>query len=176
MARAKGAKGAARDGNPPRLSASAVHDVEFFKRRIADDPDQEVPAFVQFAKFPDAIRRRILAVLKAVAEAPPTKFAGGGMWEAMHDEMSGYFEVRVKNKGLLYRAFCLLDTLADPEVHPKPILAVIDAEVKKDGTSLPSSRYATVRALGDEYIRPISKGRHVRSLADDDDLVRYGLA
>jgi hypothetical protein len=38
------------------------------------------------------------AVLKAVAEAPPNAFAGGGYWEAMHGTMAGYYEVRVNGR------------------------------------------------------------------------------
>jgi hypothetical protein len=33
------------------------------------------------------------AVLTAVAAAPPHRFSGGGYWEAMHGEMTGYCEV-----------------------------------------------------------------------------------
>jgi hypothetical protein len=35
------------------------------------------------------------AVLVQVAAAPPKRFAGGGYWEAMKGEMTGWFEVRV---------------------------------------------------------------------------------
>jgi hypothetical protein len=35
------------------------------------------------------------AVLMAVAAAPPPAFSGGGKWEAMHGDMSGFFEIRV---------------------------------------------------------------------------------
>jgi len=31
----------------------------------------------------------MVAVLSAVADAPPPAFSGGGKWEAMHDEMAG---------------------------------------------------------------------------------------
>jgi len=34
-------------------------------------------------------------VLEAVTTAPPPSFSGGGKWEAMHDDMAGYFEVMV---------------------------------------------------------------------------------
>ena len=35
------------------------------------------------------------AVLAQVASAPPKRFAGGGYWEAMKGDMTGWFEVRV---------------------------------------------------------------------------------
>ena len=31
---------------------------------------------------------------------PPPSFSGGGKWEAMHDDMAGYFEVRVQGGGM----------------------------------------------------------------------------
>ncbi|CCH73168.1 hypothetical protein BN11_240004 [Nostocoides australiense Ben110] len=39
------------------------------------------------------------AALIAVASAPPKRFAGGGYWEAMKGEMTGWFEVRVDGPG-----------------------------------------------------------------------------
>jgi hypothetical protein len=36
----------------------------------------------------------MIAVVKAVADAPPPAFGGGGKWEAMHDEMAGFYGCR----------------------------------------------------------------------------------
>lgn len=47
-------------------------------------------------------------MLEAVAEAPPNAFAGGGYWEAMHDSITGYYEVRVDGRDRRHhRLFCL---------------------------------------------------------------------
>jgi len=43
-------------------------------------------------------------VLDAVAEAPPPAFSGGGKWEAMHDEMAGFYEVRIQGGGMNQRS------------------------------------------------------------------------
>ncbi len=43
---------------------------------------------------PTNVRATIFAVLDAVADAPPPRFSGGGMWEAMHGDMAGFYEVR----------------------------------------------------------------------------------
>lgn len=158
----------------PLLSPDAVHDIEFFKRRKTDDPRESIPALAAMAAFPKIVRSRILAVLKSVAEAPPTRFAGGGMWEAMHGEMSGFFEIRVRHQAMLYRVFCLLDTQA--EGVPRPILAVIDAAAKKSKTTLSRSRYGQVRDLGDEYRKPIAHNgmnRRLRSVATESDIAQY---
>jgi hypothetical protein len=45
--------------------------------------------------IPAKVAAEIHAVLDAVA-APPPSFSGGGKWEAMHDDMAGYFDVRVQ--------------------------------------------------------------------------------
>ncbi len=55
----------------------------------------------------------IHAVLDAVAAAPPPVFSGGGKWEAMHGEMSGFYEVRVQCAGENHRLFCKLERGAD---------------------------------------------------------------
>jgi hypothetical protein len=57
--------------------------------------DGEIPAEDFLESCPNAVEAKIEAVLTAVADAPPPQFSGGGMWEAMHGDMSGYFEVRV---------------------------------------------------------------------------------
>lgn len=59
---------------------------------------------------PTGVEAKLQAVLSAVAEAPPPSFSGGGMWEAMHGEMGGYYEVRVTGPGREhFRLYCLLD-------------------------------------------------------------------
>ena len=93
----------------------------------------------------------MLAVLKAVAEAPPKRFAGGGYWEAMHDSMTGWHEVRVDGgkPRRHFRLFCLLDTEAlETE---RPVLAVITGMSKPLRTTFTEADYSDVRDLGDEY-------------------------
>jgi hypothetical protein len=63
---------------------------------------------------PVATRAEINAVLDAVAEAPPPAFSGGGKWEAMRDEMSGFYEIRVKGADKRnHRLFCVLEREAE---------------------------------------------------------------
>ena len=84
--------------------------IHFFRRHAADDPRRAVPGRSFLIDCPDKVRATFLAVLKAVAEAPPPAFAGGGKWEAMHEEMAGYYEARVEGPGRHhYRLFCLLE-------------------------------------------------------------------
>jgi len=65
---------------------------------------------VKMAKsMPDSSAKKLNSVLKAVAQAPPHKFRGGGYWEAMHGQMRGIYEVRIQGKdGNLFRFFCVV--------------------------------------------------------------------
>lgn len=107
--------------------------------------------------MPAGVRAKFNAVLNAVAAAPPKRFSGGGAWEAMHGEMTGWFEVRKDGpRRRHYRLFCLLDYEAAGE---KPLLVIIDGREKAFRTELSSADYAAVKALGDEY-----RSRHPRSI------------
>ena len=149
------------------LSSDATHTVAFFKRHRDDDATQSSPGLNALLGFPSNVRARLLATLAAVAKAPPKRFAGGGQWEAMHGDMTGYFAARVTSKTpngkWHYRLFCLLDY--DGAGTTLPLLTVIDGAAKPYRTTLSDNRYAEVRALGDEYLR-----RKPRSLATEDDI------
>ncbi len=89
----------------PRSASWRVH---FFQRHPDDDPTSPVPGRDFLERCP--VAARMAAVLKAVADAPPTAFAGGGYWEAMHGTMAGYYEVRVDGRDRRhYRLFCVLE-------------------------------------------------------------------
>lgn len=92
---------AAQQGRRPWL-------VHFFQRSTADDPAATVPALEFFDTIPNKAAAEIHAVLDAVAEAPPPAFSGGGKWEAMHGDLAGLYEVRVRGGGKNHRLFCLL--------------------------------------------------------------------
>jgi hypothetical protein len=85
--------------------------------------------------------------------------AGGGYWEAMKGEMTGWFEVRVDGpRRHHYRLFCRLDY--DAGDRPRPLLVVICGLDKPFRTQLSGADYGYVRDLGEEYLR-----RNPRSLA-----------
>jgi hypothetical protein len=93
----------------------------------------------------------MLAVVKAVADAPPPMFSGGGYWEAMHDEMSGYYEVRVDYDRNHYRLFCVLERNGAQVGLDGPSLVLVTGMVKAFRTVFSDDDYRRVRALGDEY-------------------------
>lgn len=84
--------------------------IHFFQRHPDDDAAESVPAMEFLDAVPMKVRAEMQAVLEAVAEAPPPSFSGGGKWEAMHDEMAGFYEVRVRGADKRnHRLFCILE-------------------------------------------------------------------
>jgi hypothetical protein len=142
-----------------RPSSDDQHEIFYFQRDKKDDPDQSIPAqkFL-LQRCPRSVMIKLSAILTQVAAAPPKRFSGGGYWEAMKGEMSGYFEARGDGPHRHhYRLFCLLDY--DAEGRTKPLLVVITGLDKPFRTELTDSDYAAVRALGNEYL-----ARNPRSL------------
>jgi hypothetical protein len=141
------------------MSAWSIY---FFQRHAADDSARSVPARRFLDECSVAIRAKMIAVVKAVADSPPPSWSGGGYWEAMHGEMTGYYEVRLdEGRRFHHRLFCLLER---DGAHPSlglgaPSIILIDGRTKKFGTLLATREYRKVRALGDEY-----RGRKPRSV------------
>lgn len=105
---------------------------------------------------PSKVRGTILAVLDAVAAAPPPSFSGGGKWEAMHGNMGGYYEIRVTGPGReQFRLFCLLENADKRTLITRglrgPAIAVITGMRKKTGTIFSERDYAKVRQLGSHH-------------------------
>lgn len=100
------------------------------------------------------------AVLIAVATAPPKRFSGGGYWEAMHGEMTGWSEVRVDGppNRTHYRLYCILDY--DARGGDEPLLVIVDGRSKPFRTTLADRDYRAVKAFGTEY-----RARQPRSIS-----------
>jgi hypothetical protein len=135
-----------------RPSSDDAHDVAFFRRHDDDGNRHAVPGREFLNACPIKVRATMRAVLTQVAAAPPKRFAGGGYWEAMKGEMTGWFEVRVDGpRRHHYRLFCRLDY--DAKDRLKPLLVVICGLDKPFRTELSDADYRQVPALGDEYLR-----------------------
>lgn len=88
--------------------------IHFFRRHRDDDPVETVPVRDFLDSVPVKVRAEIVAVLEAVAEAPPPSFSGGGKWEVMHGDMAGFYEVRVRGADHNnHRLFCVLEREAE---------------------------------------------------------------
>ena len=132
-------------------SSDDAHEVVFFRRHQDDDPRQSTPGRDFLSACPPKVRVTMRVVLAQVAAAPPKRFAGGGYWEAMKGDMSGWFEVRVDGPSRHhYRLFCRLDYEA--KGRDKPLLVVIDGRDKPFRSVLADRDYRAVRVLGEEYL------------------------
>ena len=132
--------------------------IHFFMRHGADDSACSVPGQDFLDSCPVAVAAKIAAVLKAVAEAPPPQFSGGGMWEAMHDDMKGLYEVRVDGPGRRhYRLFCLLERQGRETGLGGPSIVIIAGKVKPFGSTLAPKEYRAVRSLSDEYLARVPR-------------------
>jgi hypothetical protein len=128
--------------------------IHFFRRHRHDDPTCAVPALDFLRQCPTKVEATIVAVVRAVADAPPPTFSGGGKWEAMHGEMGGFYEIRVDGpRRRHYRMFCVLEHEGATMGLGGPSIVLITGKDKPFQTVLSNSDYAEVRALGAEYRR-----------------------
>lgn len=119
--------------------------------------DGTVPAIEFLRECPTTVRATILAVLDAVAAAPPPSFSGGGKWEAMHGDMGGFYEVRVTGPNRdQFRLFCILENATTKELKERgltrPVIAVIAGMKKPIGKKFKPADYRRVRRQGEQYL------------------------
>lgn len=123
--------------------------IHFFQRHVDDDRDRAVPSIDFLDGLPTKIAAEIQAVLDAVAEAPPPSFSGGGKWEAMHDDMAGFFEVRVQGGGMNHRLFCVLER--DAEDLGGSSIVCLGGLSKPPRTAANPRDYRAIRRYGSEF-------------------------
>jgi hypothetical protein len=127
--------------------------IEFFQRHAKDDRNRAVPGRDFLDEIPNKIAAHMVAVLEAVADAPPPAYSGGGYWEAMHGEMAGYYEIRVDGQPnrTHYRLFCLLDRDGKKVGLDGPSIVVIAGNKKPFRAVFSDEDYEEVRKLGREF-------------------------
>jgi hypothetical protein len=119
--------------------------------------DSSAPAIDFLEGCPAKVAANLLAVLEAVAEAPPPQYSGGGKWEAMHGSMGGYYEVRATGPGReQFRLFCVLEKADEDELArrglERPAIAAITGLRKPWRTTFGERDYGAVRRLGDDHM------------------------
>jgi len=136
---------------PPGAGPWSIY---YFQRHEDDDPTCAVPSREFLDRCPVKVQAMMKAVLMAVAAAPPPAFSGGGKWEAMHGDMSGFFEVRVDGpQRHHYRLFCVLERDGAKVGLAGPSIVVVAGKAKPFRTLLSDADYKQVRALEGEYRR-----------------------
>ncbi len=123
----------------------------FFQRHPDDDPNRAVPAIEIFDRLPAKLVAEFQAVVDAVAEAPPPAFSGGGKWGAMHDEMAGFYEVRIQGGGMNLRLFCILER--DAADLGGSSIVVVDGRSKPQRSAPAPKDYRRARKMRDEFLR-----------------------
>jgi hypothetical protein len=126
--------------------------IKLFQRQKDDDPKEICPTEEFLDSCPDPVAADLIAIIEAVAAGPPPQFRGGGMWEAMHGSMKGFYEARTRGPDRrLYRLFCLLER--ETTGLKRPAVVIICGLSKPHGSVFSASDYAGVRELGTEYRR-----------------------
>lgn len=101
---------------------------------------------------PTKVSATMVAVVRAVADAPPPAFSGGGKWEAMHGKMSGIYEVRVDGPNRHhYRLFCVLEREGTEIGLGGPSLVLVAGKEKPFQTKLSEREYDDILALVREF-------------------------
>ena len=122
--------------------------VHFFRRHPHGDPSESVPARDFLDGCPTKVSAMMIAVARAVAEAPPPTFSGGGKWEAMHGKMGGIYEIRVDGPDRHhYRLFCLLERAGAGLGLGGPSLVLVTGLDKPFQTKLSDRDYNEVLEL-----------------------------
>jgi hypothetical protein len=125
--------------------------IHFFRRHAEEDRSRSTPAMEFLDAVPVMARAEIVAVLEAVAEAPPPAFSGG-KWEAMHGDMAGFYEVRVRGTDRRnHRLFCVLERNA-PDLGGPSIVCIAGLSKPIRQAAHPRD-YRRAIALRDEYRR-----------------------
>lgn len=126
--------------------------IHFFQRDRRDDAYQSVPALAFLNGLTDKVRAETLAVLTAVAAAPPPSFSGGGKWEAMHGEMAGLYEIRVQGGGMNHRLFCVLERDAH-DLGGSSIVAIDGLSKTKRSAAAPKDYRRTLQHRAEFELR-----------------------
>ena len=120
--------------------------------------DMTAPAIEFLRGCPAGIRAQLVNSLNMVAAAPPPRFSGGGLWEAMHGAMGGWYEIRLTGpRREQFRLFCLLENGSSEELAKRglrrPAISVITGMRKPWRTAFTERDYQRVRELGNEHQR-----------------------
>lgn len=115
-----------------------------------------LPGYEFLESCPPAVQADLVAIMKAVADAPPPAVSGGGKWEAMTGPMRGVYQAKTdgfaSGSRMHYRVFCLLERREDVSGLPGPSLIIIAGMVKPFLTRFTERDYAEVRALADDFL------------------------
>ena len=116
--------------------------------------DGEAPALAWLMSLPKPRREQLLAWAETVRGWPegPYAFPPGLMWQPMHDEAAGCFELRDEHDKRLYRLFCVIDRKATENGLSHPVVCYLDGATKPVDAALPKATYVRLGTLRREYL------------------------
>lgn len=119
------------------------------------------PARVYLNKLDPDRRHQLLGWVEAIRRYPPGPYAfpPGLVWQPMHGDMAGIFEIREKHGKQLFRLFCVLDRNAPVHGLTHPAMVLLDGVTKAIETVVDAATYARVAGRRDDYLA--SDPRHV---------------
>jgi hypothetical protein len=114
-----------------------------------------VPARAYLNKLDADRRRQLLGWVEAIRRYPPGPYAfpPGLVWQPMHGEMGGIFEIREKHGKQLFRLFCVLDRNAPAHGLTHPAMVLLDGVTKAIERVFDEAAYARVAGYRDEYLK-----------------------
>lgn len=133
--------------------------------------DKTLPALDWLlGSVPKDVRLELFKTLAAVSARDPRTFRSlGERWTFMRKsknkgevDMSGIAEVRDKNRNLLYRLFCVVDTNAADRGLDGASIVLLDGGVKEVRTKMQQSVYRRIDARRKDYNK-------TRRVAETDD-------
>lgn len=112
------------------------------------------PARVYLNKLDPDRRRQLLGWVEAIRRYPPGPYAfpPGLVWQPMHGDMAGIFEIREKHGKQLFRLFCVLDRNAPAHGLTHPAMVLLDGVTKVIETVVDAATYARVAGYRDDYL------------------------
>jgi hypothetical protein len=133
----------------PVPNASKSWDLLYYKR---DDRVGTRPGRIYLDGLSPRVRSLLVAIIKAVVDAPPPAYSGGGKWEVLSGRMAHYYQAKAdgfeSGQRLHYRLFCLLERPTASNGLPGPCLIILDGMTKPYLTEFTDAEYDQIQAMG----------------------------
>ncbi len=114
----------------------------------------QTPALQWLTALPRERREQLLGWAEAIRtwQPGPYAFPPGLMWQPMHDDAAGCFEIREEHNKVRYRLFCVIDRKAMDSGLTHPVVCFLDGATKPIDTALDPATYKRLGAMRKEYM------------------------
>ena len=117
-------------------------------------PRRDAPALTWINGIPGERRRELLAWAEVIRTWPggPFLFPPGLIWQPMHDDAAGCFEIREEHDKIRYRLFCVIDRKALENGLANPVVCFLDGATKPIQAALPPATYTALKQMRKDYL------------------------